>query len=79
MGNIGWTEVDELERMGFQHETKEFLARLCFKDNGFPIKAVVQEDFIRWQSLDVRVAKNETVVHVADVTNEKVMAIETWI
>ena len=62
MGNIGWTELDEFERIGFKHETKEFLVRFSFKDNGFPIEAVVQEDFIRWQGLDVRVAKNETIV-----------------
>ena len=52
------------------------MVRLCFKDNGFPIEAVVQEDLIWWQRLDVRVAKNETIVHVADVTDEKVMVVE---
>ena len=77
MGNIGWTEVDEFERIGFEHETKEFLVRFSFKDNGFPIvEAVVQKDFIRWQSLDVRITKNEAIVHVAGVANKEVVVVK---
>lgn len=52
------------------------MVRLGFKDNGFSIETVVQKDFIWWQSVDVGVAKNETTVHVADVTDKQVMVVE---
>ena len=76
MGNIGWTKINEFKGIGFKHETKEFLVRFSFQDNGFPIEAIVQQDFIRWQSVDTGVTKNEPIVHVADVTNEEMVILK---
>ena len=76
MRNIGRTNINQLQGIGFKHESQEFLARLSFKDNGFSIEAVVQEDFVWRQHMDLRVAQDESMVHISDVTCEKVMVGE---
>ena len=61
------TKIDEFERIGFKHETEEFLVRFGFEHNWFAMEAIIKEDFIWWQVAEMSVAQNETVVNVADV------------
>ena len=76
MRDIGWTNIDQFQGIGFKHEPQEFLVRLGFKDNGFSIETVVQKDFIWRQHVDLRVAQDKAIVHIADVADKKVMVVE---
>ena len=76
MGNIGWTDADQFQRIGFKHEPQEFLVRLGFKDNGFSIETVVQRDFIRRQRVNLRIAQDKAIVHITDVADKEVMVVE---
>jgi hypothetical protein len=71
--NVGGSVVDEFQRFGFEHEAKELLIGFSFKDNWFSINACVQKDFVGWELLKTSIAKNESVVNVADMFNEGVM------
>jgi hypothetical protein len=62
--------VDEFHRLGFKHETKKLLVRSGFQNDRFSIEAFVKKDFIGWKLLEARVAKDESVVHIADVFDE---------
>ena len=44
--DIGWADVDQFQRIGFEHETQELLVRLGFEDNGFAIEPFVQQNLI---------------------------------
>ena len=76
MRNIGRTKVDEFKRIGFKHETKEFLVRLSVQDYGFAIEAIVQQDFIWWQVTEARVSQDETIVNIANVANGKMVILK---
>ena len=76
MGDIGGTKIDEFERIGFKHETEEFLVRFSLEHNWFAIEAIIKEDFIWWQVAETSITQNETVVNVADVSNEKVVILK---
>ena len=65
--------VDEFQRLGFKHETKKLLVRFHFQDDGLSIEAFLKKDFIGWKLLEARVAKDESVVHIADVFDEEMM------
>ena len=67
MGNIGWTCVDEFQRLGFKHETEKFLVWLSFEDDGFSIEAFVEKDFVWGKLLETRVSKNEAIVDVSNM------------
>ena len=62
--------ADEFQRLGFKHETKKLLVRFRFQEDGLSIEAFVKTDFIGWKLLEARVAKDESVVHIADVFDE---------
>ena len=76
MGDIGGTKIDKFERIGFKHETEEFLIRFSLEHNGFAIEAIIKEDFIWGQVAETSIAQDETVVNVADVSNEKVVILK---
>ena len=76
LGRHWWDQNDEFERIGFQHETEEFLVRFGLEHNGFAIEAIIKEDFIWWQVAETSITQNETVVNVADVSNEKVVILK---
>ena len=59
MGDIGGTKIDEFERIGFKHETEEFLVRFGLEHNWFAIEAIIKEDFIWWQIAETSIAQNE--------------------
>ena len=72
LGDVGGSIVNQLKRSCFEHETKEFLVGFSFKGDRLSIETFVQKDFIWWQVLKARVTKDESIVHVADVFDEKV-------
>ena len=49
---------------------------VSLEHNWFAIEAIIKEDFIWWQVAETSVAQNETVVEIADVSNEKVVILE---
>ena len=57
MGNVGWTCADELQRLGFKHETEKFLVWLSFEDDGFSIEAFVEKDFVWGKLLETSLQK----------------------
>ena len=65
--------VDEFQRFGFEHEAKELLIGLSFKDDWCSIEAFVQKDLIGWKLLKTSIAKDKLIVNVADMFNEGVM------
>ena len=62
--------IDKFQWFGLKHETKKLLIRFRFEDDGFSIESIIQEDFIRWEASETFVSKDETIVDVADVTDE---------
>ena len=64
-GRYWWVHCNQLKRFCFEHETKEIFVGFGF--------SFVQEDFIWRQVLKARVTKDESIVHVADVFDEKMM------
>ena len=73
MGHIGWATVDEFEGIGFKHESQEFLIRFCFKNYGFAVEAITQEDFIGRKITKSTIAKDETIIHVSVMDKEMVI------
>ena len=73
LGDVGGSIVNQLKRSCFEHETKEFLVGFGFKGDRLSIETFVQKDFIWRQVLKARVTKDESIVHVADVFDEKMM------
>ena len=73
MGNVGWTCVDELQRLGFKHEPEKFLVWFSFKDDGFSIEAFIEKDFVWGKLPETRVSENEAIVDVSNVFDKKVM------
>jgi hypothetical protein len=71
--NVGGSVVDEFQRFGFEHEAKELLIALSFKDDWCSIEAFVQKDLIGWKLLKTSIAKDKLIVNVADMFNEGVM------
>ena len=67
MGNVGWTCADELQRLGFKHETEKFLVWLSFEDDGFSIEAFIEKDFVWGKLPETRVSKNEAIVNVSNM------------
>ena len=73
MRDIGGTLIDQLERFCFKHEAEEFLIWFCFKNDGFSVKAIVQEHFIGSEISESPITKHQSVVDVSNVSNEEVM------
>ena len=73
MRDVGRSRIDQLEWFGFKHEAKELLIWFSFKDDGFSIKTIIEEDFIWGKFDEAFVSKDETVVDIADVADEQVM------
>ena len=81
MGDIGRTKIDEFERIvvsSFKHETEELLVRFSLGHSWLAIEAFIEEDFVWWQVTETSVAQNQTVVDIADVSNEQVVILEGW-
>ena len=71
--DVGWSLINQLQGFGFEHKPKKFLVRFCLEDNGFPVEAVVQENFIWRKFSEAFVTKNQTIVNISDVSNEQMM------
>ena len=74
--DIGWTDIDQFQRICLKHEAQEFLVRFSFKDDGFAVETVVQQNFIWGQHVDLGVTQNQAIVHISNVANKKVMVGE---
>ena len=48
------------------------MVRFSFEDDWLSVETFVQEDFV-WEVLEASIAKNESIVNIADVFDEKVM------
>ena len=59
--------------MCFKHETQELLVRLSLQNNGFAIKAIVQQDLIWREVLDLRVTQDKAIVDVANMANKQMV------
>jgi hypothetical protein len=65
LGNVGWTCVDEFQRLSFHHKAEKFLVWFSFKDDGFSIEAFVKKDLV-WRKLPKsRVSENKLNVNVS--------------
>ena len=76
MGDVGGSLIDQFEQFGFQHKAQKFLVRLSLRYDGFAVEAIVKEDFVWWQVCETCVTKDQPVVHIPDVANEKVVVGE---
>ena len=68
--------IDQFERFGFQHKAQKFLVRFSLRYGGFAVEAIVKEDFVWCQVCETCVTKDQPVVHIPDVANEKVVVGE---
>ena len=73
MRNVGGTLVHEFQGFCLQHKTKEFLIWFSFKDDGFAVEAIIKKDFIWREMLKSRITKDESVVHISNVFDKKVV------
>ena len=73
MRNIGWTLIDHLQRLGFDHKSQKFLVRFSLKNDGFSIETIVKKDFIRCHFCKAFVTKDQTIVNITDVPNEQMV------
>ena len=78
-GHIGGTTVNEFEGICFQHKSQEILVRFCFEHNWFSVEAFIKDNFIRGKITKATVCKDQTVVHVANVSDEEVVVCENFL
>ena len=71
--------IYQFQWFGFEHEAKKFLIRFSFENDGFSVETIIQEDFIWCKCSEAFVTKDETVVDISDVTDEKVVVGEKLI
>ena len=65
--------VDQLQWFCFKHEAKKLLVRFRLENDGFSVESFVQEDFIWCECSEAFVSKYESIVYIADVSNEQMM------
>ena len=73
MGNVGWSLVNQFQRLCFEHKAQKLLIRFGFQDDGFSIEAVIKENFIWCQVKKTLVTEDQAIVHIPDVTDEERM------
>jgi hypothetical protein len=77
--DIGWTLIDQLQRLGFEHKPQKFLVRFSLENDGFSVEAIVEKNFVGCQFCEAFVTKDQTIVNIADVSNEQMMIRENLV
>ena len=73
MRNARRSTVDQVQRLGFEHEAEGVCARLSLKNNGLSVEAFTPQDFIRSEGTQPLVTKDKAIVPIANASNEKIM------
>lgn len=73
MGNACRSTINELKGVGFDHEAQQFLIRFSLPNDGFSIETCVEQNLKRWRILNEMVAQDQSIVHIAKMSNKKVM------
>ena len=76
MRDVGWSLIYQLQGFCFEHKPKEFLVRFSLEDDGFAIEAIVKKNFIWCKVCEAFVSKYQTIVNIADVSDEQMMVGE---